>query len=191
MGRMAGRQTEEDFFFKTREESTRFSGGCDTQIPNLPSPSSKWRSRGRPSRWRVREEREISGLSSTRKEQKCPSSLFSDLHKYIQQEEEGRRRWKRMRARALEKGRPTEGTSWGHWCLLECRVKWVCGNSLNVLYMSKIENILENYSVDSEHLRLATWTWCVCDSFFIHWSCPVAGFPITRNKKLFRPNDQS
>lgn len=29
---------------------------------------------------------------------------ISDLHKYIQQEEEGRKGWKRMRARALERG---------------------------------------------------------------------------------------
>lgn len=51
---------------------------------------------------------------------------ISDLHKYIQQEEERRKGWKRMRARALEKGQPTEGTSWGHWCLLECKVSLWC-----------------------------------------------------------------
>lgn len=48
---------------------------------------------------------------------------LSNLHKYIQQEEEGRKGWKRMRARALEKGQPAEGTGWGLWCLLECEVR--------------------------------------------------------------------
>lgn len=40
-----------------------------------------------------------------------------------------------MRARALGKSQPTEGTRWGHWCMLECKV------SFNVLYRLKIENI--------------------------------------------------
>lgn len=38
---------------------------------------------------------------------------ISDLHKYIQQEEEGRKGWKRMRARALEKGATDRGNKVG------------------------------------------------------------------------------
>lgn len=38
---------------------------------------------------------------------------ISDLHKYIQREEEGREGWKRMRARALERGATDRGNKVG------------------------------------------------------------------------------
>lgn len=63
-----------------------------------------------------------------------------------------------MRARALKKGQPTEGTRWGHWCFLELAVS--CS-----IYSNSLKNIFVNSSVISEHLTMETWT----------WFCPVAG----------------
>lgn len=73
------------------------------------------------------------GLEVSEKSAVCPTrkdpeqSVLRAYFRFAQiHSARGRKGWKRMRARALEKGQPTEGTSWGHWCLLECKESLWC-----------------------------------------------------------------
>lgn len=84
MGRMVGRQTAEESFKKREKTAQDKVVAVTIRSQNLPSPSSRWRSKGKSSRWRVRGEREISVLFPTRKDPEqgvlCPYFRFAQIH---------------------------------------------------------------------------------------------------------------
>lgn len=116
---MAGRQTVEESF-KKREKTaqdkvaavTIRSQTCQVQAADEEAEGS-----------RADEELEVSEKSAFCFQQektlnKVSFVPISDLHKYIQQEEKKKKRMERDESKST--GQPTEGTRWGHWCLLVC-----------------------------------------------------------------------
>lgn len=109
---MAGRQTAEDF--QTREESTDLVEAVILRSPTGQVQAANEEAEGS----RADEGLEVSEKSAVclPQEKNLNKVSFvpsSDLHKYIQQEGEGRKRWKRMRARALERGATDRGNKVG------------------------------------------------------------------------------
>lgn len=121
---MAGRQTAEELSFKKKKQE---EDSTDPQLAKSKQQNEE------AARSQADEELEVSETSAVCLPQEKTLNkvsfvpIFRLAQKHSAKTEGGRKGWKRMRARALEKrGRPTEGTRWGHWCLFECEVSLWC-----------------------------------------------------------------